>query len=532
MIQTRRLFLRQSGSLLAGFGLASMTPDYLRQPSTFAQLLPRSSPEAQGMSSKSILAFLEALETSVHEFHGFVLLKNGHVVADGWWKPYGPKLNHSLYSMSKSFTSTAIGLAAAEGLLKTSDKVVSFFPNDLPQTVGENLKNMEIRHLLMMSVGHATDSTWEMIQEKNWVRKFLSFPVEKAPGSVFLYNSGATYMCSAILQKVTGKTVLDFLTPRLFKPLGIKGAEWDACPMGISVGGWGLRLKTEDQAKFGQLYLQKGKWNGKQILPAAWVEEATSFKINNRNPDNQRPAGLDDWGQGYCYQFWRCRHNAYRGDGAFGQYTIVFPDQNAILAIHSETPDLQGVLDLVYDRLLTGMQSNPLPSDPVAHKQLHVKLKSLAIAPPKGQPAPGIATAVSGMTYKVEPNDNKVETLRFQFTDKSFGFSMKNYLGVFQVKGGIQHWLAGETRMPGTPPNLFPIPYEQMSTSKIMASGHWKDAQTFVITLQYFETAHHDTITCRFDGNQVQVDFLNSVSEMIDFIKEKRVPLKGIRDGG
>ncbi len=519
---TRRIFLRNAGIATAGAGLLPFFP-----PGSFKlqQGLPKSSPEAQGVSSLAILDFLQALENSRHEFHGFVLLRNGHIISQGWWSPYRPDLNHSLYSMSKSFTSTALGFAVAEGHLKVDDKVVSFFPDELPEAVSENLAAMTVKHLLTMSVGHATDTTWEMVTAENWVEKFLSFPVEKAPGSEFLYNSGATYMQSAILQKTTGKTALEWLTPRLFKPLGIEGATWDVCPKGINTGGWGLRLKTEDLAKFGQLYLQNGKWEGFQILPAGWVEEATTFKIQNGRPED---AEISDWAQGYCYQFWRSRHNSYRGDGAFGQYTLVMPEQNAVLAIHSETPDMQGELDLVWEHLLPAMQDQPLPPNARNELALQMKLRNLAIVPPKRQRQSALSQTISGKTFTVDENENGVEWIRFDVSSSAILLNMKSHLGEFSIDAGINEFRKGETRMPGTPPDLFPIPYDKLTMSKVMASAGWEDDKTLIFLVQFYETAHHDTITCRFEGDFVEVTFLNSVSGMAPgMVKEKRVPLTG-----
>ena len=224
--------------------------------------------------------------------------------------------------------STAIGFAVAEGKLKVTDKVISFFPNKLPAQVSDNLKEMEIRHLLTMTCGHDTDpsSSIREVEGADWVKEFLAFPVLHKPGEYFQYNSLGTYMLSAIVQKVTGQKVIDYLTPRLFQPLGIEDARWQESPQGINCGGWGLYLKTEDLAKMGQFLLQKGQWEGKQLLPAEWVEKATSAVVPS-TPSWVRfedaPKKLDpktcDWVHGYGYQFWQCRHNCYRADGANGQ---------------------------------------------------------------------------------------------------------------------------------------------------------------------------------------------------------------------
>ena len=229
--------------------------------------LPRSTPEAQGISSAAILGFIQAADRQVKEMNSFMLVRHGHVVAEGWWTPYAAETPHVLYSLSKSFTSTAVGLAVAEGKLSIDDEVLKFFPEDAPAAPTNNLKAMRVRDLLCMSTGHQTEARLAETNEFSWTKTFLAHPVPHKPGGHFLYNTAGTYMQSAILQKVTGLTVLDYLRPRLFEPLGIENPTWGTSPQGISLGGYGLNIRTEDIAKFGQLYLQKGQWHGKQLVP-------------------------------------------------------------------------------------------------------------------------------------------------------------------------------------------------------------------------------------------------------------------------
>ena len=317
--------------------------------------LPRSSPEAQGVSSSAVLAFVEAADQKIESMNSFMLVRHGHVVAEGWWAPYEAESPHSLYSLSKSFTSTAVGLAIAEGKLSLDDEVLKFFPDDAPAEPSKNLKAMRVSDLLRMSTGQQTEPP--RTPEKPWTKTFLAHAVPFKPGTHFLYNTSATYMLSAIVQKVTGATVLDYLKPRLFEPLGIEHPTWESSPQGISAGGYGLSIRTEDIAKFGQLYLQKGEWHGKQLVPAAWVEAATARQTSNgSNPQS-------DWDQGYGYQFWRSRHGAYRGDGAFGQFCIVLPEQDAVIAITSGVKDMQAVLNLVWEQLLPALKPSTLDSD-------------------------------------------------------------------------------------------------------------------------------------------------------------------------
>ncbi|MEP7358170.1 MAG: serine hydrolase, partial [Anaerolineales bacterium] len=282
---------------------------------TIENALPRSQPERQGIASPAILQFVEALDRQMHEMHSFMLLRHGQVVAEGWWSPYKSEDPHLLFSVSKSFTSTAVGLAVAEGRLSIDDRVLSFFPDERPSEAHDFLAAMTVRHLLTMTTGHAVD-TWPFLvarSDGDWIKAFLNVPIVHPPGTHFLYNTGASYILAAIVQQTTGMKLIDYLQPRLFDPLGIQRATWQESPQGIAVGGYGLSLTTENLARFGQLYLQKGRWGDRQILAEAWVEAATSAQGPGRNNDSH-----SDWAQGYGYQFWRCRHGAYQASGVFG----------------------------------------------------------------------------------------------------------------------------------------------------------------------------------------------------------------------
>jgi CubicO group peptidase (beta-lactamase class C family) len=307
-----------------------------------------------------------------------MIIRHGKLISQGWWFPYNAETPHVMNSLSKSFTSTAIGIAIDEGYLSLNDQVISFFPEETPINPDNNLKAMRIRDLLTMNTGHIKEPRVRN-NEENWVKVFLHAKVELKPGTHFKYNSMATYMLSAILQKVTGEKLVDFLGPRLFEPLGIEKHDWDTCPKGINIGGWGLHIRTEAIAKLGQLYLQKGMWNGRQLLSEKWVEMATSKQVSNgSNPES-------DWEQGYGFQFWRCRYNCYRGDGAYGQFCIIMPDQDAVIAITSGTSHMQDILNLVWKYLLPEMQSSPLLPNPLIYEELVHKTSNLKLKPVIGE---------------------------------------------------------------------------------------------------------------------------------------------------
>jgi len=468
--------------------------------------LPRSVPEAEGVSSEGILAFLEAAANSRHEFHSIMFVRHGKVIAEGWWEPYKPGLRHTLYSTSKSFTSTAVGFAVSEKLLTVHDKVIPFFPEDLPDSVSDFLADMTVRDLLSMTAGQDPDPTFSVAaMDSNWVKAFLAIPVVNDPGTKFLYNSLATYMLSAIVQKVTGGKIIDYLGPRLFEPLGIEGMDWETDPRGINTGGWGLRVKTEDMAKFGQLYLQNGEWNGKQLLPASWIEEATTSKIDQAPDASQATRDSSDWLQGYCYQFWRCRNNAFRADGAYGQYIIVMPEQDAVIAITSESsPDMQDQIDLVWKYLLPAMQKDILPENSSMAAALKQKLDSLTLPPPPAGNISPLVSQISGKTYVFESNDRFMESINFHFMEDMCHITLKIDKTDYSLAFGAGKWITGETTKRG--PNLLRLVrahYEGLPPSIVAAGYGWKDENTLDLVLRYTESPHTETISCKFDKDKV-----------------------------
>jgi CubicO group peptidase (beta-lactamase class C family) len=460
--------------------------------------LPRCAPEAQGISSAAVARFVDAVEKMPgnNELHSFMLLRHGAVVAEGWWSPYAPKRPHTLFSLSKSFTSTAVGLAVAEGYLSVEDRVLSFFPDDAPARISKNLDAMQVKHLLAMSTGHAEDTMGPMARRRdgNWIRAFLARPVKYKPGTHFLYNTGASYMLSAVVQRLTGMTLLDYLQPRLFRPLGIQHPTWEVSPQGITVGGFGLSITTEDIARFGQLYLQKGCWNGKQLLPEAWIERAGSVQtVNGADPNS-------DWQQGYGYQFWRCRHGAYRGDGAFGQYCIIMPEEEAVLAITGGVSDMQLALNLVWEHLLPALsQDKPLPDDAPAHASLSQRLGQLALTAPQGKATSPTASLVSKKTFVIEPNAGRIKSMTFDFSKPAGLLTIRTGRGTQQITFGAGAWREGVL-------NLYP------HDPCMVASGVWSDEHTFTLTLRFYQTPFYHTLACHFAGDRLTIDGAVNVS--------------------
>ena len=331
------------------------------QPSNNANPLPRQLDNGKIKAAADQL-FADADTMQNVTLQSIMILKGGNVVYERWANGGDPNIPHVMHSVSKSFCATAVGMAVDDGKIKVTDHLIDFFPDQLPAKLSPNLRAITVKDLLTMNCGHETEVQIDRNfsgKPVDWVEAFLAHPVTKKPGTWYCYNSMGTYMLSAIVQKVTGEKVLDYLMPRLFEPLGIEKPKWEESPQHINCGGWGLYLKTEDMAKFGQLFLQKGVWKGKRLISEAWVDEASKFQVPSvpagTRPDEVEKKGLTTdncaWLLGYGYQMWRCPENSYRADGARGQYIIVCPDRDAVIAVTADSPDLQKELSNVYKYL-------------------------------------------------------------------------------------------------------------------------------------------------------------------------------------
>jgi CubicO group peptidase (beta-lactamase class C family) len=453
--------------------------------------LPRSTPEEQGVRSAALHGFVDGLVESGQELHSLMVVRHGHVIAEGWWSPYRPELPHQLYSVSKSFTSMAVGLVVAEGKLSVEDQVIGFFPEHLPADVSDNLAAMKVKHLLTMTTGHAEEApVWP---SESWLSGFFAVPVEKEPGTHFVYNTPATYVLSAIVQRLTGETVLDYLRPRLFGPMGMTEATWASSPEGVTLGGFGLSLTTESVARFGRFLLDQGRYDGEQLVPAEWIEAATGKQVPNDSQDNV------DWQQGYGYQFWRSRHG-YRADGAFSQYCLVLPEQDTLVATTAATTDMQKVLDIVWTTLLPALRGDvPLPPDDPASARLRERLASHELQPPEGSGT--LPAELAGRTYAVEPH-NGVGITRIAFGP------MGATVGV-TVDGSTAELVCG----PDWHEQEIGLRWARNNLQLPLAvsSGVW-DGDLFRITVRFTTTPYCHTFECRFDGDRVEVDFTSNVA--------------------
>ncbi|MBR4457844.1 MAG: serine hydrolase [Clostridia bacterium] len=310
-----------------------------------------SSPEEAGVSSAGLLRFLDAWERErgTVQFHSMILLRHGKIVCRMNFAPYDDVTPHTMFSLSKSFTSAAAGFAVSEGKLRWDSSVVDVLPEEIPEGRAEELRCVTLEALLCMGSGldPASDSP-SRTPGVTWARHVLSHKPVHPPMTHFHYNSFGTYLVSCMVQKAVGENIRDYLIPRLFQPLGIGVPEWDMSPEGVCCGGFGLHLKAEDIARFGQCLLQKGVRDGRQVLPEGWVELATREHIANYA--GEREEG-NEWGQGYGFQFWRCIDGRYRGDGAMGQACIVDEARDAVLAVTCGTGDMGTEFRLIREHI-------------------------------------------------------------------------------------------------------------------------------------------------------------------------------------
>lgn len=473
--------------------------------------LPRIRMGEIGLPAASARAFLR--RASECGLHSFLFVRGGKVGAEGYWTPYAPAYPHMLHSLSKSFTSTAFGFAVQEGLLSLDDPVTKFFPEKLPSEPCENMRKMRIRHLLTMNTGHTVEpGVIDDGGSVDWVEKFLHSYVSNEPGTGYLYSTAATYMVSAIIQKVTGQTVCDFLRPRLFDPLGFGEFWWDTCPKGISTGGFGLNLQTEDIAKFGVFLANRGEFDGRQLLDPAWVDAATSWQVPTAKENTP------DWAVGYGYQFWMCNHpGTFRGDGAFGQLCVVCRPKNTVFACTGQIRDFQEIMDALYEYLIDPLSDEILP-ETAEEAAFASEAAALTFPLPQGERTTPAAASVSGKTYEIAPNRFGIKTLSFRFGEETT-LTLETADGVSTLPVGFGEFLDGETAVPPRANVHSPFYHE------VSCAGAWKDGQ-FHLTAVYTRTSTNDRMTFAFlpHGIRMTIDragsFFGGVTELSGFLTD------------
>lgn len=450
--------------------------------------LPRSLPADEHVDPAAVLAAVDAIDADpAVELHSLMVVRHGRVVAEGWWAPHTPERTRLLYSLSKSFTSTALAFALEEGLVGLDDPVMSHFPEFADDITDPGSRSITVRHVAAMASGHDRDMVDEALalDPREPVRGFLMVPPDATPGTRFAYSQPCTYALASIIQRAAGMPLSAYLRPRLLDPLGIGEVGWATWPPGREQGFSGLFARTEDVAKLGQLYLQRGRWGETQLIPEAYVAQATSLQIENPDMDNA------DWRQGYGFQFWMARHG-YRGDGAFGQFCIVLPEQDVVVATTGGTEAMQAVLDHLWTHLLPGLRDER--PDDRAQPELERRLRDLALAPYAGRPGP--------------PRWEEW-TSEFVVTPGS-GFTS---VGLGRAGGGLEVTLAEATNAVtftvGTDRWLESSPRDTHGdVVPVAASGGWDNDGTLRVEVIFLETPHRLRITCSLPARTAEVAWL------------------------
>jgi CubicO group peptidase (beta-lactamase class C family) len=458
--------------------------------------LPRSTPADQGVDPAAILSLLDALDERPDiEMHSLMVVRHGRVVAEGWWAPYSAERPQLLYSLSKSFTSTAAAFAQAEGLLDLDDTVVSHFPEFAADITDPRSRSMKVRHVASMASGHSRETLGEALERdpEEPVRGFLLTPPDRDPGTIFAYNQPCTYTLASIVQRNAGMPLTRYLRPRLFDPLGIAHVGWHTFPPGREQGFSGLHARTEDIAKLGLLYLQQGWWGGTQLIGKEWVAEATSVQVSNS--ENTSP----DWRQGYGFQFWMSRHG-YRGDGAAGQFCVILPAHDAVIVTTAYALDMQAMLGAMWTHLLPGIGTAP-PAAASAHDQLGARLADLELPACPGAPAPDDWGPWTSGPFGIIASTADARAQPFLLSSETF-------LTSIEVAPRTRGWQISLIE----PGNALTFPAgsggwtvsdhadRHGDTIPVAASGGWLDGQTLRAEVIFLETPHRMDITCSLPG--------------------------------
>lgn len=351
-----------------------------------------STPEEQGVDSTQLARMYAQILREQPPIHSFLLVRHDQIVSEIYLYPYNATTKHPLYSVSKSFTSALVGIAIEQQLLSGVDeKIEDLFQGVTTQPVAENMHRMALRHLLTMSSGHALDTTQRLVNTSNWEKTFMELPVENAPGSAFVYNSGGSYMLASAVQRRAGMTAASFAQRNLFTPLGITDYTWDLSPTNVICGGWGLSLRPLDMARFGVMYLHRGKWDGQQIVPAAWVDESSRMQIANGS------SGF--WGSGYGFQFWLNDFGGYRADGAFAQFIFILPEYDAVAVFTCNfTSDSEYPARLMRQYVLPAMKAEAMNVNPRGCALLQRDTDSFGVSPALAPTSPNLLSLPADQT--------------------------------------------------------------------------------------------------------------------------------------
>ena len=454
--------------------------------------LPRSTPEEQGVPSKALVALFDSLHAlPLTDMHAVVVMRHGKVIGEMYPKPYAPEYRHTMYSCSKTFVGIAVGLAIEDNRLRLDDRVAVIFPELLPDSVSRDLADMTVRHLLTMASGVKPD--WNMRSRgTEWIRTFLSKPV-KEPGTQYAYDSMVSYMLAAVVQKVTGKKLTEYLQERVFTPMNVTEWAWEESPEGVNTGGWGVHIQPESLAKFGQLILNEGRWEGKQLVPAEWIREMCK---------KHRETGREVYG----YHIWHCggHDGAVRADGALGQYVISVLDKDMVVVMTEATlGNGRDQRRLIWDVLLPHIQDEPLPANKKDYQKLLKKQDGYKLAEVKGKASSAFASNWENKTIELGKNTFGWKSLKLNFVKKQVTLTVTETSGkTYELPFGYQQWMT--TAFDAYPPySITPVDRFKGLEGPYYASGSyaWISKEELQLKAHYVNWVSALEMTFRLDEN-------------------------------
>ena len=481
----------------------------------YRQELPRISPEAAGIPSGAVQRFIEKLETCGTEMDGFMLVRHGSVVSECWWAPFHKDLVHINHSLGKSYVVTAIGAACTDGLLSMDDKIADLFAKELEGygiVPSENMKKLTVRHVATMTNGMSVHA----LPDGDFEYNYLICDVDSEPGSVFMYNTAGSCMLGSIVQKVTGKKMKDYLSERVFEQIGIEPEKigWIRFRNGVDAAP-GVSSTTENNLRLGMLYLNGGKWNGKQLLDPEWVRCATSKQSDNSN-NGTHPDGIS----GYGYQMWMCRKpGTFRFDGGQGQFCVMDPEHDTVIAIHqsgSMPSDTEAVLDIVNEFMTGDFFTETLPEDPAALEALRSYEKTRALPAPQVKPVPasyqdwnGIWKVTEG-SFHINPELRPFDTVNvYQEFYKNPDADIKTMSIYFKSPKVLE--LVVNNKFPFIVNMDGSITIEHTGSEipeyyLTVSNGWFEDENTLSLQLRYIQTCFTSYLTLKRDGDIITAD--------------------------
>lgn len=469
----------------------------------------RTAPEAVGIRSQAILDYIDALEHSDTEMHGLMIMRHGKICAEGWWQPFAPHLRHGLQSHSKTYAATAVGIACTEGILHLDERLIDIFPEESPADPDENLRLLTVRQVLCMGCGMDTMPR----PGPDWVRDFLHTPVTHKPGTAFLYNSVGSSILGAIIHKKTGEGLQEYLSKRLFRKIGIDShnIRWYCMPDGLEMGGGGMLATTEDNLRLMKLYADGGVWEGERILSEEYVRLATTKQMDSATESLHNPEASDNF-LGYGFQIWMCRpKGVYRADGAMGQFTIVSPEQDLIIAINETALGAhwaQSTLNITWD-FLERIKDEALSPDPDGADRLARRLRSLNLPNPLCAPFSEMVPRISGKTYVVESGilsaeiHNPMSGVPVRPVDE-FSLVFDDYGCVWNTSGPAGTQAIRITTNGCRFSNLMGGPGD--ATQMLVCDGAWREPAVFAANLRWAETCLTKKLVFRFDGDTLVIE--------------------------